>query len=138
MQHRVRKTKHTVGTFIECEGKFLILYRSDKTWGLASGGIEANETPLQAAIREIFEETGLHVNLKDLIYLGTVHIELNDMNVIYPAFKLKIEEPFSVVLDPNEHSDYKWVTLNECKDINLISGFHQILDEVYESKNILL
>lgn len=138
MQHKPKIIKHSVGTFIECNDKFLTLYRTDKTWGLASGGIEVNETPIQAAIREIFEETGLQVNSKDLEFVSTIKIELVDINVIYSTFKLIVHEPFSVILDPNEHTDYKWVTQHECREMNLIVGFHQILDEVYGPKKILL
>ena len=133
MQHITTPIKHTVGTFIQCDNKFLTLLRTDNTWGLASGGIEKGETAINAALREIFEETGLIVLPKDLKKLGTVHIQLDDLKVIYPTFFLCVDEPFPVVLDLNEHTDYKWVTLDECREMNLIQGFHQILDEVYEN-----
>ena len=131
MQHITKSVKHTAGTFIECENKFLTLLRVDKTWGLASGGIEEGETPKVAACREIFEETGLKVSLEDLHQIGTVHIELDNMSVIYPTFTLRVAEPFSVLLDPKEHTDCKWVTLKECREMNLIEGFRQIINEVY-------
>lgn len=42
---------------------FLVL-RSDKpTWNLPGGGIEGNESPEEAALRETFEETGFRISL---------------------------------------------------------------------------
>ena len=44
----------------DSEFEYLLLKRSDERWwqGIAGGG-EGNETPLEAAKRETFEETGI-------------------------------------------------------------------------------
>lgn len=39
---------------------------SDVLWGISKGGIDAGETPLQAAIRETREEIGFDVKIEDL------------------------------------------------------------------------
>ena len=41
-------------------------------WDLPMGGIDAGETPLQAALRETFEETGLRLQAQALIELGRI------------------------------------------------------------------
>lgn len=58
-----------VGVFIlDNHGRILLERRSDSgMWGLPGGGIEAGESVLQAAIREVREETGLEVNITRLI-----------------------------------------------------------------------
>ncbi len=38
--------------------------RGDLAWGLAKGGIEADETPEQAAVREVREETGIEAEIE--------------------------------------------------------------------------
>ena len=43
----------------------------DLTWCLPCGWAEVNETPQQSLVREVMEETGLKVEVKDLIRLGT-------------------------------------------------------------------
>lgn len=46
----------------------LLQKRSDmKVWGIPSGHVEYGETITNAAIREIFEETGLHIKIVRLI-----------------------------------------------------------------------
>lgn len=42
--------------------------RGDIVWNFPSGGIERNETPEQACIREVKEETGYHVQITKLLY----------------------------------------------------------------------
>lgn len=51
------------------DGKLVIYLRDDNpaipfpnTWDLLGGGVEENETPEQAATRELFEESGVSVN----------------------------------------------------------------------------
>ncbi|MEG2174075.1 MAG: NUDIX domain-containing protein [Oscillospiraceae bacterium] len=50
------------------DGKLQILllkHRHGGHWSFPKGHVEAEETERQTALREIFEETGLHVTLRD-------------------------------------------------------------------------
>lgn len=52
----------TVATVVQAEGHFLVveeMVRGRATWNQPAGHLEANETLLQAASRELYEETGL-------------------------------------------------------------------------------
>lgn len=51
--------------------KFLIVHpTNDDTWNLPKGGVEVGETEVQAAIRELAEETTIPASERDLIPLG--------------------------------------------------------------------
>jgi 8-oxo-dGTP pyrophosphatase MutT (NUDIX family) len=54
------------------QGEILLVRRTDDlSWCLPCGWAEVNETPQQSLVREVLEETGLKVEVKDLIRLGT-------------------------------------------------------------------
>ena len=60
------------GAVIERDGKILLQRRSDNGgWGLPGGLLELEETYAQAALREIWEETGLICRLSG--FLGLYH-----------------------------------------------------------------
>lgn len=55
------------------QGQVLLLERADRAdfWQSVTGSLENDETPFQAALREVTEETGLHLqpeNLRDWQY----------------------------------------------------------------------
>jgi ADP-ribose pyrophosphatase YjhB (NUDIX family) len=50
------------------DGHILLMDRSDGSgWCLPCGWVEPNESPAQAIIREVFEETGLHARVRQLV-----------------------------------------------------------------------
>ncbi|MBR2854678.1 MAG: NUDIX domain-containing protein [Clostridia bacterium] len=60
------------GAVIVRDGKILFQRRTDNgKWGLIGGLVEMNETYEEAALREIWEETGLEVKLDS--FLGIYH-----------------------------------------------------------------
>ena len=97
--------------------------KPDYFWQSVAGSLEWDETPEQAAKRELYEEVGLSDT--SLMVNWHIHNEL----LIYPMwrhryapgiisnkehlFSLKLEAPCSVVLDPLEHSEYRWLSLSQ-------------------------
>ncbi|MGH7196468.1 MAG: NUDIX hydrolase [Candidatus Saccharimonadales bacterium] len=54
----------------ETHKEVFLVFRSDKPiWNLPGGGIEPSESPEQAAVREVMEETGFTIKLS--LYVGT-------------------------------------------------------------------
>jgi dATP pyrophosphohydrolase len=104
----------------------LIMERADKNgfWQSVTGSIEQGETPLQAAIREVREETGLDTKQYELE-------DWQDSNVyeIYEhwryryapgithntehLFGLVLPTPVTITLSPEEHVQYEWVDWRE-------------------------
>jgi ADP-ribose pyrophosphatase YjhB (NUDIX family) len=54
------------------QGEILLMERADGSgWCLPCGWVEANERPIDAAVREVYEETGLQVEVQQLVGVFT-------------------------------------------------------------------
>lgn len=51
--------EHSAGTVVIKDGKYLLLHYDSGHWDFAKGHLESGETPEQAALRELKEETGI-------------------------------------------------------------------------------
>ena len=104
--------------FISRNVEYCIFKRSDKDmWQFVSGGGEGSESKLEAATREMFEETKTDVS-NNIIELRTIssiptkgfkEIIMNypDLYVI-PEYTFAVETNNEFALS-EEHSEYKWV-----------------------------
>ena len=105
---------------VERNGRFLVIRRVDterlwdKKWELPGGKIEVGESPTEAVIREVFEETGL--SIVDPVLIGernhdwylperTSYIHIS----AFTASSLSGD----IRLDPTENDAFKWVTRDE-------------------------
>jgi len=100
--------------------------RADKKgfWQSVTGSLEQGETPLQAAIREVLEETGLDTTQYDL-----QDWQVSNVYEIYPhwryryapgithntehLFGLTLPKSLPIKLAPDEHVQYEWVDWRE-------------------------
>jgi 8-oxo-dGTP diphosphatase len=61
----------TMGAFaviLDGEARILLCHRTDRDmWNLPGGRVEAHEAPWDTVVREVEEETGLHVEVRRLI-----------------------------------------------------------------------
>lgn len=92
---------------------------SKGTWDFPGGLLEKGETLEQCAIREVKEETGLDVDIQEL--LDAIHAipdrtDFKDVIILY--YKAKLSGG-TMKLD-NESSDAKWVTIDELKSLDNI------------------
>ena len=104
----------------------LIMERTDKTgfWQSVTGSVEGDETPLQAAIREVHEETGLYAtqyNLQDWQTSNVYEIYPHWRHRYAPGvienrehlFGLELPSALPIKLEPKEHVRYEWVDWRE-------------------------
>ena len=91
-------------------------------WQSVTGSLEANENAAETARREVFEETGLRAGdrLVDTCTVREFTIDPRWRGRYAPGvtenteyeFRLHIPEPAPVTLDPQEHSDSRWVDID--------------------------
>ena len=74
--------------FLERDGKFLLLHRCDNkfegnTWGVPAGKVERGESISTATARELFEETGVMVPVRKIIYWRETFVRYPDFDFVY-------------------------------------------------------
>lgn len=105
-------------------GQFLLLERADRVgfWQSVTGSLEWGETPIQAAIRETFEETGITINqhtiLQDCQHSTVYEIYEHWRHRYAPGVMYNTEHWFSlcvpqgtpITLSAHEHTQFQWLT----------------------------
>jgi 8-oxo-dGTP diphosphatase len=106
--------KPAAGAVIVEGGRFLAVRRANEPaagfWGLPGGFCEGTEHPAEAAVREVFEETGLRVTLGPLIGLYTDNYAYQGeaaptLNTYYLA---RLEHADQLVVSADDAADAGW------------------------------
>lgn len=106
--------KVIVGGLIEKQGKFLLVQEAKEKcrgkWNIPAGGIEENETVLEGAKREVFEETGYKIELTGLLPIINRNIENTDVLIFTFTTKILNE---NLTFNTDEILDVKWLSFEE-------------------------
>lgn len=107
--------------------------RGDLAWGLAKGGIEADESPEEAAIREVREETGIEAEIET---------SLGETRYFYVWEDVRIRKTVHFFLmratggDPNdrddEMEDVRWFPLERALKRAAYRGEREVLGRAAE------
>ena len=126
MKNKKYKNPNSILLIIFTKNFKVLLLRKNSTkelWQSVTGSMELDENPYETALRELKEETGINKQRSDLIFDNKSHKfmiysewidrykESTYSNKEY-IFSLKLNDEVSVKLS-REHSNYKWVDLNE-------------------------
>jgi len=116
-----------VSIAIIADGKILLTKREDfEIWCLPGGEVDPNESVTQAAIREVWEETGLEVRLSRLvgIYSKPQWLGTGDHDVLFAA------EPIggTVRLCPGETIDVNYFAFDQMPP-DLVPWDHQPIQD---------
>lgn len=127
--------------FLNEEGTWkvlLILHREGNHWGFPKGKANPNETPLESAIRELREETGLIVKevLHDQPMVEQYQFRRKKEIVLKVVHYYAAFVEGSLILQEEEVRDAKWLTIPEAlKQLSFREARH-ILKEFLRHLNI--
>jgi dATP pyrophosphohydrolase len=119
----------------------LLLLKTNKKrgefWQSVTGSVENEETYHQGALRELQEETGIETD-------GLVDLDFNFE--FMDRFQKQVKEqvylcllkktPGEIKISPEEHTDYKWVKVNELskEDFKFESNYHAFIKAINHCK----
>jgi ADP-ribose pyrophosphatase YjhB (NUDIX family) len=103
---------------VDGEGRLLLVkpaYRDE--WLVPGGVVEPNETPAQAALRELIEETGIEAHLTGLVCVDAVPAHHGFSESIHFLFSAKAapDALAKARADGKEIIDVAWIDLDEAR-----------------------
>ncbi len=110
---------------------FLLLKRAktkmyEHIWQGVAGKIEKGEKSWETAKRELKEETGLKPNKMFIVdHVSKFYEQIDDRINLVPVFGIEVNTQEVVLSD--EHSEYKWVTIDEALDLLVWTGQKQAI-----------
>ncbi len=143
-EHHVVKLRHlAVAAVVNDEKQVLMMWRhrfitDSWAWELPMGLIEAGETPEEAAVREVVEETGWRVGeVKPLIYAQPANGITDSEHFVFRAGRRGVHRARR--REQNESDRIEWIPLSELRGMidrreivssgSLVGVLYLLLDE---------
>lgn len=133
---------HVVVTAIvmaQDSGKILLTQRAGNKnlpfkWELSGGCVQSQEGFEEAIIREVAEETGIHIVSNEIKKLDMLD-EKGDDWFLFSYLTYIDAETVEIKIQDVEVQNYKWVTLQELKDMN---DAGVLMPKVYEKAKLVM
>ncbi|TDM50942.1 NUDIX hydrolase [Macrococcoides goetzii] len=125
------KTWNGASVIVINNNKLLIVKsKSEQKWSIPTGGIEKEETSEEAAIREVFEETGYSITI--LNHIKTTSKLVKEYKVTVDYFLGVVHSEEMVFNDPDDKiEEIKWITISEYDDIDWMYPEDEIFIKSY-------
>lgn len=127
---------------IEKKEKKILLVKHKKfnKWVQPGGHIEPNESPEEAVLREVYEETGLHIKLlgerfpRETDFVRPLAIQRNSgkqedlhIDIVYVAEPVRENE---LIFDENESLAIGWFSRNDLENISVFPDIKITMDHL--------
>lgn len=119
------------------DGKILVLKRSGNddhrpgVWETVGGGMDKEESPQEALLREISEETGLMVSIGSPFNVFTFKKDTGEFKV---GITFLCEYVSGEVVLSEEHTEYAWIDPKEFSQLESVPSLHAEIARYAEKK----
>jgi 8-oxo-dGTP diphosphatase len=117
-----------VGVVIIEDGRLLVVKRGREPgrglWAVPGGKVRRGETLIEAAEREAYEETGLRVDVGEVVWVGE-HIDA-DNHLVLIDFIATVTSGEPKAAD--DAIELTWVAIDDPGELPLTLTMHQLLD----------
>ena len=130
-------------TLIEKDGQYLLIKRSKIKrrlpnvypgyWDVPGGSVEENELPREAALREAMEEVNQKIQLDRIIHEDSQFDSSKNAVFTRLVYEARTIEQRDIILDPEEHTDFVWISSLEDMEGELIVPY---LIDIFDDKSM--
>ncbi len=122
---------------ITCNGKLLLEKRWDsETWGLVGGGVKKQEQPIDAMVRETYEELGLRVSKAQFRKLDVygepgriaAYQDGSVWRMVIVVFSLELPENTQLKIS-KESKELRWFSKEELQEIEIVATHSDIVED---------
>ncbi|WP_311154080.1 NUDIX hydrolase [uncultured Streptococcus sp.] len=128
---------------IEKDGKYLLIKRSKIKrgrpnvypyyWDIPGGSVGENELPREAALREAMEEVNQKIRIDKIIHEDSQFDSENNTVFTRLVYAGRITEQRDIILVPEEHTDFVWITSLKDLEKELIIPY---LIDIFADKSV--
>ncbi|MDG2917050.1 NUDIX hydrolase [Bisgaard Taxon 10/6] len=112
----MHKPNITMACVVHCKGKFLFVEEVEygkRTLNQPAGHLEKNETILQGASRELYEETGIRADMQKLVKIYQWHAPRSQTDYLRFVFALELDDWLTTTPHDSDITRALWLTLEE-------------------------
>ena len=99
-------------------------------WSIPGGRMEPGESLIYACQREVMEETGIDVEVNNILAVAERRVE-NFHYVIVDFLATLKHTSSSAPFAQTDVSDARWISVNELDDLDLVDGLEEIIRRAY-------
>ena len=99
-------------------------------WELPGGKLFKNESFETCAIRELYEEVGIKINIENLENIDLITHRYKNISIIMMVY---LVENWQGKIKAREEQKLAWITQYQVKDFNFLPGSQIFFDRVYEN-----
>lgn len=114
--------------FVWCDARLLVIRQSYRRgWTVPAGRVKAGESPIEAAVRELYEETGIRTTPGALAPIGVLPNTLEFKRDEIHAFALRLEREPEVRIDRREVVEARFAAADLLERLDLWPPTRQLL-----------